>query len=93
MLETVFGPLPTGRAANTLQADAMKRAIAEENSDDDFMPPFRPKRQGSGSSKAVVGENSDDDFMPPSRARLRPKPKSLGSSKAVVEEDSDDDLV
>jgi hypothetical protein len=53
------------------------KAVADEKSDDDFMPPSRArgkaKFNSGGASKNVADENSDDDFMPPSGARGRAK--------------------
>ena len=88
---------------NTWSVGASKKAVvADEDSDDDFMPStraqIRPKAKSGASKRAVIAdEDSDDDFMPPTRqAEIRPKAKSLvGASKKVVvaDEDSDDDFM
>ena len=66
-MKVLFGAPPKGRPVTSSYADSVKRAIADDNSDDDFMPfkrdPVRSKAKSCGSSKAVVEENSDDDFM------------------------------
>ena len=43
------------------------KSVADENSDDDFMPPKRAQVRRKA-RKVVADENSDDDFMPPKRA-------------------------
>jgi hypothetical protein len=100
LLKSVFGScLPMGRPFSTLHADAIKRAIADENSDDEFsrLPKravVRPTPESCGSSNAVVDENSDDDFSRlPKRAPVRAKARRGGSSKAVADENSDDDFM
>ena len=88
-MEILFGACPDGPPPTTCYADDVKRAIskaksggsskavADENSDDDFMPRkrgnFRPKCKSVGASKAVADENSDDDFTQRSRTRGRGK--------------------
>ena len=80
-MQILFGPCPEGPPRYTCYADDVKRAIskkaAQDNSDDDFMPPSRARGRAKfkkgGASKAVADENSDDDFMPPSGARGRAK--------------------
>ena len=98
LMRTLFGGFPKGRPDSTIHADAVRRAIAEDNSDEDFTPRSnergRRKAQTGGSSKAVADEKSDnDDFTQRSRGLFRCKAKSSASSKAVVEENSDDDFM
>ena len=78
----LFGAPPKGCPASTVYADSVKRAIGDDNNDDDFMTqgrfppkpaPVIPKAKSGRSSKAVADENSDDDFTTPTRAPFRPK--------------------
>jgi len=98
LMRTLFGGVPKGRPDSTIHADAVRRAIAEDNADEDFTPRSnergRRKAHTGGSSKAVADEKSDnDDFTQRSRGLFRRKAKSSASSKAVVEENSDDDFM
>ena len=79
-MKKAFGAPPRGRRPSPTcisVAETIKRAIGEDNSDDDFMPLSKGKRVESSKGKSVGSS----------------KGKTARSSKAVAAEDSDDDFM